>query len=358
MEKRFQRLNMWWSSSSTAQFVLSGLSTSLSILNRSRLVGFCTDGTASDVDVDVWPLWSFLSGSGWFCSFCLSHLSHLSHLSPSLCLSFWLFPHNVQQGMTLQRIENIENQIDLFSSFSSFSSSSSSSSSSFSCQLFQGHRNPHSKIEEPQLQSCQAMSSLIFCFGWLGFFLFVILNVWGQPEPQLASNQMNPNEMINIHDENKRWHCGTKYSQFVLCLLFLCLNMLLSRLSKNNRKNKHHEVSMRYPWGIHEYHRVSASHLGFHFHLESGTRHYGTMALWHYEQHLGLCFNVFKMSVNLQTVLTKISLQPWPNQVVLGTTAWHFELWAMFSRNRVTRLSRIRDMDMSPLWSLYGNLWK
>ena len=47
----------------------------------------------------------------------------------------------------------------------------------------------------------------------------------------------------------------------------------------------------------------------------------GTMALWHYEQHLGLCFNVFKMSVNLQTVLTKISLQPWPNHVVLGTTA-------------------------------------
>ena len=78
---------------------------------------------------------------------------------------FLTFPHNVQQGMTLQRIENIENQIDLFSSFSSFSSSSSSSSSSFSCQLFQGHRNPHSKIEEPQLQSCQAMSSLIFCFG-------------------------------------------------------------------------------------------------------------------------------------------------------------------------------------------------
>ena len=150
------------------------------------------------------------------------------------------------------------------------------------------------RIEELQLQSCQAMSGhikselLIFCFGWLGFFLFVILNVWGQP-PQ-PSNQMNPNEMINIHDENKRWHCGTKYSQFVLCLLFLCLNMLLSRLSRNNRKNKHHEVSM----SITMYQRRT---LGFTSTLNQAL---GTMALWRYEQHLGLCFNVFNMSVNLQ----------------------------------------------------------
>ena len=171
-----------------------------------RVGGFCTDGTASDVDVDVWPLWSFLSGSGWFCSFCLSHFS------PSLCLSFWLSPHNVQQGVTFKKIENIEKQIDLFSSFSSFSSSSSSS---FSCQLSKGTGIHTRRIEETvQLQSCQAMSghvrpcqamsNLIFCFSWLGFFLFVILNVWGQPKPQLESNQMNPNEMIDFHDENKR----------------------------------------------------------------------------------------------------------------------------------------------------------
>ena len=136
------------------------------------------------------------------------------------------------------------------------------------------------RIEELQLQSCQAMSGHVrpYQVGTPHLLLRLtwIFSLCHPERMRTATTTIQPNES-KWNDKHPWWKQKVALWHQIFAVRPLSSFPLPKHAAVKAVKEQQKKQTS---WGIHEYHHVSASHLGFHFHLESGTRHYGTVALW------------------------------------------------------------------------------